>query len=71
MIKKDKEYNLKEIRDGKLIPWALHYQTIRKIIEGSSLLANVKGVERQRRYTIKGSEIIRYKKQYLIALAKK
>ena len=59
-----------------MIPWALHYQTLRRIIkddiEGENLLnAGRYGERRQVRYSIMGKNILKYKKQYLIALAKK
>ena len=73
MINPTKEYNLKQIRDGKFIPWALHYQTLRRIVEEDLLKAIRTGSvhDRQSRYIITGKDIINYKKQYLKALSKK
>jgi len=75
-IEPQKDYNLRQIRDERLIPWALHYKTLRRIIkddiEGENLLnAGRYGERRQVRYSIMGKNILKYKKQYLIALAKK
>ena len=69
MIKPNQEYTLKDMRDGKMIPWALHYQTLRRIIAedmiGKNILQVIKQREgRQARYTIKGSRIIKYKQNY-------
>ena len=60
-----KEYTLKEVRDLRLIPWAKHYQTLRRIVSGDFLGDNVlkavrRGEGRLIRYSIKGSNIIRY-----------
>ena len=75
MINPKKEYSLKDIRDGKMIPWALHYQTLRRIISkdftnGNILQAVRKGEDRQIRYAIRGSNIIKYKKNYCKELSK-
>lgn len=72
-INKNKEYNLKEIRDQGLIPWALHYQTLRRIIlkdfSGDNILkAELKGEGRLIRYSIRGSRIIKYINNYAEAL---
>ncbi len=68
-IQPSKEYNLKEIRDLKLIPWALHYQTLRTIISSDLFKENILkavriGENNQIRYSIKGRNIIKYIKKY-------
>ena len=72
-IKPTKEYNLKEIRDQGLIPWALHHQTLRRIIlkdfAGDNIMkAKLKGEGRLIRYSIRGSNIITYINRYAEAL---
>ena len=74
-IKPDKAYSLREIRDEKLIPWALHIQTLRRIINddlsGENLLqADRKGAGRQTRYIIWGDRIIRYINKYALDITK-
>lgn len=68
-VEPEREYSLKEIREGRLIPWALHYQTLHRIIEEDERGENILGVSqegkgRQLRYTIKGSSIISYINRY-------
>jgi hypothetical protein len=57
-IQENKVYNLKEIHDLQLIPWAKNYQTLRKIFRFNT------GVGRQTRYQIRGSKITKYKEKY-------
>jgi hypothetical protein len=68
-IQPEKIYNLKEIHDLCLIPWALHYQTLRKIVSDDQIKENVlqavrQGEGRLVRYTIEGKNIIKYIKRY-------
>lgn len=60
-IEPDKEYSLKDIRDKKFIPWALHYKTLRKVINGKNKLdVTVIGKGRLKRYKVRGLSIINY-----------
>ena len=66
-IKPEEDYNLKQVHDRGLIPWARHYATLRQIIrddtEGSNTLkARWSGKDQRTRYTIKGSNLIKYLK---------
>ena len=47
-IQHEKIYNLKEIHDLCLIPWALHYQTLRKIVSDDQVKENVLQALRER-----------------------
>ena len=66
-IKPEEDYNLKQVHDRGLIPWARHYATLRQIIrddtDGSNTLkAKWSGKDQHTRYTIKGSNLIKYLK---------
>lgn len=72
-INPNKEYTLKEIRNLRLVPWALHYQTLKKIIVddfmGENMLQAIrKGEGVRTRYQIRGSRLIKYINQYAQAL---
>ena len=65
----EREYTLKDIKDGQFIPWAKDDQTIRKIIEADHahtniLKAKIVGSMTQKRYTLLGKDIINYLKTY-------
>jgi len=62
-IEPRRRYSLKEVHDLRLIPWAKHYQTLRRIIGAKNLEAERKGKGRLTRYEVKGSDIIKYLKQ--------
>lgn len=64
-----REYTIEEIRELRLIPWARDVRTIRKIIlldsKGEKLLAaKITGKDSQRRYLVRGAQIIKYLKKY-------
>lgn len=71
-IKKNKvkEYTIEDIRTLRLIPWAHNFRTIKKIIVGSknSLKARMVGTEKQPRYLIPATGIIKYLQTYGPAL---
>lgn len=64
-----REYTIEEIQEGEFIPWARDPRTIRKIImldsKGEGILdAAITGKGTQRRYLVKGSNIIKYLRKY-------
>lgn len=68
-----REYSIEEIRELRLIPWARDQRIIRKIIlldqKGEQILnATITGKATQRRYLVRGSNIIKYLKKYGPAL---
>ena len=68
-INPKKIYNLKELHEQRLIPWAVHYNTLRKIISLDFSNRNIlnisrSGKGRQMRYGIRGSNIIKYINYY-------
>ena len=72
-IEPKKEYSLKEIRDLRLIPWAVHYQTLQRIVSrdfiGDNILQAVRrGEGNGMRYEIRGSNIIKYMTKYTSGL---
>lgn len=68
------EFSSQEIRTQGLFPWARNDRTIVKLIErdttsGENILrARIEGEGRQRRYFIKGRQIIKYIEKYGPAL---
>ena len=73
-IKPNKEYSATEILRGKFFPWALHHITLTKMIENDMVGENffeakVTGKGLGKRYLIKGSRIIRFHKNYGLAIA--
>ena len=74
-INPKKEYSLKQIIDERMIPWALHFQTLRKIISNDLKNKNILqaiwiGEKRGIRYRVMGDRIINYKKEYCKQLSK-
>lgn len=62
-----REYTIEEIAGMQLIPWARDPRTIRRIIlidSKGDLDATVSGKGTQRRYLVKGSNIIKYLRKY-------
>lgn len=64
-----REYTIEEISELQLIPWARNARTLRSIIlqdsKGEKILdATITGRDTQRRYLVKGSQIIKYLRKY-------
>lgn len=64
-----REYTIEEIAGMQLIPWARDPRTIRRIIlidskGAKDLAAEITGKATQRRYLVKGSNIIKYLRKY-------
>lgn len=66
----ERKYNLKEIEEFNLIPWARNGRTIRNLLEKkrSALKVRITGEGSHRRYSIKGVYLISYLEAYGFAL---
>ena len=64
-----KEFSVNEFREHRLLPWALNYRTLTRLVKsdffGENVLkARIEGEGNGARYFIKGENIINYKKKY-------